>query len=1075
MTHPTRAAHHAPSLLLAAVASLALVAAAPGCLSEEPTGLRAAPEAVTTVQFDWFDKPLPNIPLPNDVATRADETSPTGRRLNASLLASTAMERQMRALFDELDGWGVYAPITVPFTGPLGVESIRAAHCRFEPEDTTRTHCKWNPDHSDDVIYLLDVDPRSPDRGKMHPLDIGHGNFPVVLRDIHGYWPNDPRGWTISVLFEEEDEDLNGNGILDPGEDTDLDGVLDRPNYLPGHHPARDDLRARADALMTFYERETHTLIVRPLFPLRERTTYAVVVTRRLLDAAGRPVGSPFDYVHHLAQSKALADLPELLPEGLAMADVAFAWSFTTGSIESDWHAVREGLYGHGVQGHLAEDFPAEIADIAAVRPGAANPYIMHTEEWISALELVATALLGANPDSEQTRELVATQSYIDFHVVGSFRSPQLFERVDDAGELLPLNLQSWPNDLEARPVNARSEDVHFWLTVPRKEISARGEGRPAPIAVLIHGYGSNRFEALTFSGFFARLGIATLAIDCVSHGIGLSPSEAQQAQEILGLFGLGEFMEAMLTGRAFDQNNSGVVDSGADFWTAYLFHTRDVVRQSALDHLQLIRILRTFDGVTRWHLDTSGDGTPNLAGDFNGDGMVDVGLDGPLSLVGGSLGGIMSTIIGAVEPTVDVIIPIAGGGGLGDVGIRSVQGGVREAVLLRLMGPLYLGDLDAETGDLALRTAVPDLTRTAQRPLGVLSGAEPGDTVLARNLGSGTVGCGLVQPNGALRVQVESDRHDETVFELYRGLAVVNGSSECDLIEGAEPIATLSTLAEDIVFQGDTYAAGEPIVALAEGLGRHRARPELRRLLSLAQVALDRADPAVFAERLERRPIVYPHTGEVGGANALVVTTLGDMNVPASTGGSIARAAGFVEVYEDDPRYGKPPNQVLIDTGTYEAVHTLSRFKDASGTPVILDVENFSGGEDMWGDSIPRLDPPLRLVRPRPDCEAEPCPITGAIFPFPRPEGQHGFAFPGELTDRSRAACRAACDEEGSDPCGCLSREWFDIGRYMFGNLAEYMLSGGTQLSFDECHARNACPGFIPEAPAARPISSLR
>ena len=45
------------------------------------------------------------------------------------------------------------------------------------------------------------------------------------------------------------------------------------------------DLAARADALMTFYESETNTLIARPVEPLRERTTYAVVVTRRLLDS----------------------------------------------------------------------------------------------------------------------------------------------------------------------------------------------------------------------------------------------------------------------------------------------------------------------------------------------------------------------------------------------------------------------------------------------------------------------------------------------------------------------------------------------------------------------------------------------------------------------------------------------------------------------------------------------------------------------------------------------------------------------------------------------------------------------
>ena len=41
--------------------------------------------------------------------------------------------------------------------------------------------------------------------------------------------------------------------------------------------PARDDLAARADALMYFYERQSNTIIAQPLIPLGQ-TTYAVLV-----------------------------------------------------------------------------------------------------------------------------------------------------------------------------------------------------------------------------------------------------------------------------------------------------------------------------------------------------------------------------------------------------------------------------------------------------------------------------------------------------------------------------------------------------------------------------------------------------------------------------------------------------------------------------------------------------------------------------------------------------------------------------------------------------------------------------
>ena len=78
--------------------SLALV----GCFSQEPEGIGAAAPAATTVVYDFFAKPLPNIPLPNDLATRYDATSATGRRLNASLVTPTQFNSTVRQLVDQL-------------------------------------------------------------------------------------------------------------------------------------------------------------------------------------------------------------------------------------------------------------------------------------------------------------------------------------------------------------------------------------------------------------------------------------------------------------------------------------------------------------------------------------------------------------------------------------------------------------------------------------------------------------------------------------------------------------------------------------------------------------------------------------------------------------------------------------------------------------------------------------------------------------------------------------------------------------------------------------------------------------
>lgn len=1070
-----------------ALSMIAVASLGTACRAPEPEGLARSRAAATTVKMDVFHKPLPEIPLPNDLATRFDATSATDRRVNASMLAPTALERRVRRLADQLDGWGLFQPITIPFTGPLDVGSILAAH--------------RDPIYGldDDVIYLINVDRRSKQLGRVHHLDLGNGNYPVVLEDLE-YWENDPRGHLLSLAFEEVDEDLDGDGVLDlgedldgdgtldpgedqdadgvldPPEDTDADGVLDVPNYLPGAAPAPDDLAARADALMTFYERETNTLIARPMVPLEERTTYAVVVTRRLTDASGEPVGSPYEWINHTSQTEALRALPDLLPPGLAIEDVAFAFSFTTQSVAADWIALRDGLYGHGVQASLGRDYPAEVASLEPARDpgvfaGMKNPYIVYTENLVDVLEDVAVDAVGIDRGTAEFQILLESQRYIDYYVVGTYESPQLFERTAPDGTPLPLDEQSWPPDLWRVPAKTRSETVYFWLAVPRKEVSSRGAGQPPPVVIAGHGYTSSRFEMLFYAGYFARQGLASIAIDCPSHGLDIHP--VMQAV-IEGQFrdeGLEPFIRAAFKSRAFDQNSDFKPDSGADYWTSYVFHTRDIVRQSALDYMQLIRMIRGFDGETRWKLDVDGDGQNELAGDFDADGEIDIGGDATIGMIGGSLGGIMSMVVGSLDPEVGVVVPIAGGGGMSDIGIRSRQGGVREAVGLRIMSPVYTGTLDATTESLELATIVPDLNDDARIVLAHVPGVRPWDSVVVENLVNGKVGCGYVSEAGRVRVSVESDLFDATRFSFYRGPQLVGlGDDRCEVRSGREPYHVQSTFEERVVFQGAAYEPGAALIALGEGMGLRRGTPALRRFMGIAQLVLDPTDPAVISRHMAREPLVYPGTGQQTGGHALVITTVGDMNVPASSGLSVGRAAGLIPFLEPDPRYGKPANQVLIDTYMAEAVNKLERYTNPEGRGVHIDVENFSQGTDRWGTDVPRLDPPLRLGLGSVDAKGG---ISGAIFPYAVPEGQHGFAFPGEMTDDVRQDCRRACTEQGPDPCGCGALRPFDVGFFMFNMLGRYFSTSGAELSADLCNSRDDCAWKV-APPAERDRTAL-
>ena len=225
---------------------------------------------------------------------------------------------------------------------------------------------------------------------------------------------------------------------------------------------------------------------------------------------------------------------------------------------------------------------------------------------------------------------------------------------------------------------------------------------------------------------------------------------------------------------------------------------------------------------------------------------------------------------------------------------------------------------------------------------------------------------------------------------------------------------------------------------------------------MSIGQLVLDAADPAVLAQFMQKKPLVFAN-GQTTGAHSIIVTTAGDMNVPANTGISIGRAAGLIPYTENDERYGKPANQVLIDTYTSEAVEAMMRFTDSSGTGVIMDVENFSNASDPWGAEIPRLDPPLRLGFNKKDLLGG---YSAAIFPFPRPSGEHGFAMPGSFLDKFREACASSCEGDACDACSTLDYTGrFDIGNYLFNMMGRFLATNGKELPTDACMSSDDCP----------------
>ena len=980
--------------LLSRTLPLALGALA-SCLSDPPTFFGHPPAGSgPVVRFDVFKQPFADIPLPNDFATRYDETSPTKRRLNASVLAGkTAFERATRDELDRLTGWGTLAPITVGFDAPI------------DPEVLITRHWRDNYDFKNDAVYVIDVTSGSPKQCEAIPLDVGQGNYPQVLAQTTIY-DADPRAGLQTLVFEETEEDTNGNGVLDPGEDTDMDGVLDHPNTRDGKP---------GSPLLEFYERETNTLILKPVTPMREATTYAVVLTNRLTSPSGAPVRSPFAGAAHASQVPALAPLPGCLGRyGLGEGDVAFAWTFTTQSISQDYQRVRDGLYGQGPLAPLATDFPAALSrldDVRDAKGGVVNTKVVPMNDFIP-LALKLLELTGA---SEAEKKMFgATLANVDFVVAGAVRSPQLFPRNDTKGEMLPLYRQVWSMDLPAR-----SEEVPFWMFVPKNR---KG---PVPAALFIHGHGGSKFDALPFAGVLASYGIATIGMDAPSHGVGLTNVQLAVVRSYFNDAGVAGLGNSLLHGRAIDWSGDGNVDSGDDYWSAYVFHTRDMVRQTMVDAMQLVRTLRSFDGKAQWAYDPAKRGAPGLAGDFDGDGAVDVGGPGvPLHVFGGSLGGITGGVFAGVEPTIDDAVSIVPGGMLSEIGTRTTLSGVRNAMVLRMLGPIFYaqdGGLmvranNGQTDDVALRVQdLPPLT--------------PGDTVILDNHASGEYRCAVVQPSGTFRVAVSVDQGDPIELRVFRGTAAPRAPEGCVVPQDA-PYVDLTTLKYEVSIGDKTFTAGDQLVAPCDGLGMRRATPDLRRLLGLAQVALEPADPMNWAPYWDGTRTLTYGTSETVRTNVLMLPSIGDPGVMIATGVAMARSAGFVAYDRDDPRYGKSQDQVLIDTYAIEGTYRLGRFHNSKNEPVLMDVDHFAAvvpADD--GLDVPRLDPPLRLVRRGADGA-----WRGVLFPMLDPKGKHGFVTP--------------------DPT-----QPFDLGTYMLNIVGRYLQTSGRELSLDKCQAFSSCP----------------
>lgn len=349
---------------------------------------------------------------------------------------------------------------------------------------------------------------------------------------------------------------------------------------------------------------QPNTLAVAPEwgFGLRERTTYALIITTAVNDADGRSLTQP-PLLNHLLGGEApascggpttgtlyeqLGPLRDLLDrEGIAIATVAVATVFTTQTITAELAAIYD---------QIQNDLPAPALDDAGWQErGGPGIY------W-------------------EERELQWTQAVDDrvsyWVMEGRYDSPNY-----QTGDIPYTSLAHGGgfNTVAGEPAVDHWESLRFVLTIPRDP--PPDAGQCYPIVEYAHGTTGSAEGFVTHTGARnAARGLATIGIDQPLHGLRWSESSNETKVSLY----------------SFNFLNPA--------------SARTMFRQSAIDTFALTRFIRAALIVPAAKSPT---GEPIC---FDGD---------RISLFGHSHGGISGAIAGAYESGINHWVLSGAGGGL--------------------------------------------------------------------------------------------------------------------------------------------------------------------------------------------------------------------------------------------------------------------------------------------------------------------------------------------------------------------------------------------------------------------------
>ena len=353
------------------------------------------------------------------------------------------------------------------------------------------------------------------------------------------------------------------------------------------------------------YDPATNTAVLRPDEVLQSSRRYLIVLTDAVRDLSGDPVEMSLctDAGEYCV---ALRDAVTRIQSSLGGRRIIAASLFTTLSATAFLEEARR----------LIQESP-----VPAVRSGP-TPFVpLANLRAVTILQQVRTS--PGNQIDELTFSLppdVLSLANLGRAYFGSFRSPRYLDAT--------LTIPEVPTGEPLTPTSA-SDEIHFHVFLPNAPPPPGGY----PVLIAAHGLGDSRFGMPTAMALANGAGRAVIAINTFGHGYG--PNSALRLT-----FAGDRNIEVSAPGRGVDIDGNQRIDPFEGCIVVSPdrpIGARDCIRQTAIDYLQLVRILRS--GL-----------------DLDGDGRVDLNREG-IQLAGQSFGSWVGTLVMALEPSIETAV----------------------------------------------------------------------------------------------------------------------------------------------------------------------------------------------------------------------------------------------------------------------------------------------------------------------------------------------------------------------------------------------------------------------------------